>query len=55
MRLEILRSGFLEPSPSLALGHMEVRINTQISGLTEQLTYLYNFREGECLKSLGTL
>jgi DNA mismatch repair protein MSH5 len=51
---EIFESGFLRPNPSLAFGHMEVRVNTEADEVEEQLTYLYNFREGRSISSFGS-
>lgn len=52
--VEIFESGFLQPNPSLAFGHMEAQVNTQADDVEEQLTYLYNFREGRSISSFGT-
>ena len=51
---EIFESGFVQSSPSLAFGHMEVRVDTQAEEVEEQLTYLYNFRQGRSVSSFGT-
>jgi DNA mismatch repair protein MSH5 len=32
---------FLKPSPALAFGHMEVRIDTEALDVGDQITYLY--------------
>ncbi|KAI4192198.1 MAG: hypothetical protein LQ346_004421 [Caloplaca aetnensis] len=39
---EIFENGFLQPRPSLAFGHMEVRINMDAEAIEDQITYLYN-------------
>ncbi|KAF2495890.1 hypothetical protein BU16DRAFT_560749 [Lophium mytilinum] len=51
---EIFENGFLKPRPSLAFGHMEVRVDTSASEVDDQITYLYNFREGRSTSSFGT-
>ncbi|KAF2804902.1 uncharacterized protein BDZ99DRAFT_425101 [Mytilinidion resinicola] len=51
---EIFENGFLKPRPSLAFGHMEVRVDTTASEVDDQITYLYNFREGRSTSSFGT-
>jgi len=33
--------GLLKSRPSLAFGHMEVRIDTDASEVSDQITYLY--------------
>jgi DNA mismatch repair protein MSH5 len=33
--------GLLRPRPALAFGHMEVRIDTNASEVSDQITYLY--------------
>lgn len=38
---EIFENGFLQPRPSLAFGHMEVRINMDAEAIEDQITYLY--------------
>lgn len=38
---EIFELGHLDPRPSLAFGHMEVRIDTDASEVNDQITYLY--------------
>lgn len=40
-RSEIFEGGFLANHPSLAFGHMQVRVDSDASGAEEQLTYLY--------------
>ncbi|KAL5113758.1 hypothetical protein ACEQ8H_008370 [Pleosporales sp. CAS-2024a] len=39
---EIFEMGLLKPRSMLAFGHMEVRIDTEASEASEQITYLYN-------------
>nr|POE54936.1 dna mismatch repair protein msh5 [Quercus suber] len=51
---EIFESGFLQPRPSLAFAHMEVRIDSQASTLDDQITYLYNYRPERSNSSFGT-
>ncbi|KAH7414103.1 muts domain V-domain-containing protein [Phaeosphaeria sp. MPI-PUGE-AT-0046c] len=51
---EIFELGFLRSQPSLAFGHMEVRVDTEASDVGDQITYLYNFREGRSTSSFGT-
>jgi DNA mismatch repair protein MSH5 len=46
--------GLLKPRPALAFGHMEVRVDTDAPDVAEQVTYLYNFREGRSTSSFGT-
>jgi DNA mismatch repair protein MSH5 len=38
---EIFEMGLLKPRPTLAFGHMEVRIDTEAPQASEQITYLY--------------
>ena len=38
---EIFENGFLIRQPSLAFGHMEVRVDEASSEVDQQLTYLY--------------
>ncbi|RMZ69201.1 dna mismatch repair msh5 [Pyrenophora seminiperda CCB06] len=51
---EIFEQGLLKPRPALAFGHMEVRIDTDAVEVSDQITYLYNFREGRSTSSFGT-
>ncbi|ORY09079.1 mismatch repair protein 5 [Clohesyomyces aquaticus] len=51
---EIFETGLLKPRPSLAFGHMEVRVDTEASEVEDQITYLYNFNEGRSTSSFGT-
>lgn len=51
---EIFENGFLKPRPSIAFGHMEVRVDTEAAEVEDQITYLYNFREGRSMSSFGT-
>ena len=46
--------GLLKPRPDLAFGHMEVRVDTDAPEVVDQVTYLYNFREGRSTSSFGT-
>lgn len=52
---EIFESGFLKPQPALGFAHMEVRMDTQASEVHDQITYLYNYRDGRSTSSFGTL
>lgn len=54
-RLEILQAPFLEEQPRLAMGHMEVRIDFEARDASDQLTHLYNFRNGRSTQSFGTV
>ncbi|KAF1835488.1 hypothetical protein BDW02DRAFT_495713 [Decorospora gaudefroyi] len=49
---EIFEMGFLKPRPALTFGHMEVRIDTEASEVSDQITYLY--KEGRSTSSFGT-
>ncbi|GAB7338813.1 hypothetical protein MBLNU457_5511t2 [Dothideomycetes sp. NU457] len=51
---EIFERGFLLRQRSLAFGHMEVRIDPNASEIDQQLTYLYNYRNGRSTSSYGT-
>ncbi|KAF2639892.1 hypothetical protein P280DRAFT_402438 [Massarina eburnea CBS 473.64] len=51
---EIFENELLKPSPGLAFGHMEVRVDGNAARFEEQITYLYNFREGRSNASFGT-
>ncbi|CAO2650650.1 Nn.00g019420.m01.CDS01 [Neocucurbitaria sp. VM-36] len=53
-QVEIFEMGFLKPRPPLAFGHMEVRIDADASNVSDQITYLYNFRDGRSTSSFGT-
>lgn len=33
--------GFLKPAPTLAFGHMEVRVDIDATDVSDQITYLY--------------
>lgn len=48
---EIFESGFLPSRPALGFAHMEVRLDEREE---EQITYLYNLREGRSMSSFGT-
>ncbi|KAK6006420.1 hypothetical protein QM012_006830 [Aureobasidium pullulans] len=52
---EIFESGFLLPHERLAFGHFEVRVDPQSQQIDEQLTYLYNYKQGRSNKSYGTV
>ncbi|KAK0861072.1 hypothetical protein LTS02_008063 [Friedmanniomyces endolithicus] len=49
---EIFESGFLPERPSLTYAHMEVRID-EASAVDDQITYLYNCRQGRSHSSYG--
>ncbi|KAF3043231.1 MutS protein msh5 [Didymella heteroderae] len=51
---EIFEMGLLKPSPALSFGHLEVKIDAEKSHVDDQITYLYNFREGRSTSSFGT-
>ncbi|RYO26585.1 hypothetical protein AA0111_g7984 [Alternaria arborescens] len=51
---EMFEMSLLKPRPALAFGHMEVRIDVEASKVSDQITYLYNFREGRSTSSFGT-
>ncbi|EFQ91292.1 hypothetical protein PTT_11889 [Pyrenophora teres f. teres 0-1] len=51
---EIFERGLLKPRPALAFGYLEVRIDTNAVEVNDQITYLYNFREGRSTSSFGT-
>ncbi|KAF2706863.1 hypothetical protein K504DRAFT_412485 [Pleomassaria siparia CBS 279.74] len=51
---EIFETGLLKPRPSLAFGHMEVLVDTESGEPKDQITYLYNFRNGRSTSSYGT-
>jgi hypothetical protein len=38
---EIFEMGLVKPRPNLTFGHMEVRIDTEASEVSDQVTYLY--------------
>ncbi|KAG9575405.1 hypothetical protein KCU97_g14209, partial [Aureobasidium melanogenum] len=52
---EIFESGFLLPRERLAFGHFEVRVDPQSQQIDEQLTYLYNYKQGCSNNSYGTV
>ncbi|KAJ5628099.1 DNA mismatch repair protein MutScore [Penicillium lividum] len=52
---EIFENDFLAPRPKLQLGHMEVKVCEDSQEVEDQVTYLYNFREGRSNKSFGTI
>ena len=41
---EIFENGFLEPRPSLAFGHMQVRVEIEAADVEDQITYLYKYQ-----------
>lgn len=49
---EIFESGYLQPGPKIAFGHMEVRVD-RTERLEEQITYLYTFLPGREVSSHG--
>lgn len=51
---EIFEAGFLKPRAALSFAHMEVRIDEEESAPEDQITYLYNYRLGRSISSLGT-
>ncbi|KAF3049875.1 MutS protein msh5 [Didymella keratinophila] len=51
---EIFETGLLRPRPTLSFGHLEVQVNAEKSQVDDQITYLYNFREGRSTSSFGT-
>ncbi|KAF2632157.1 hypothetical protein BU25DRAFT_487709 [Macroventuria anomochaeta] len=51
---EIFEMGLLKPRPALAFGHLEVQVDADKSQVDDQITYLYNFREGRSTSSFGT-
>ncbi|KAL1996734.1 hypothetical protein VTN49DRAFT_7599 [Thermomyces lanuginosus] len=51
---EIFEHGFLRPSPYLAFGHMEIRVDKDAHDDADQVTYLYNFLPGRSNQSFGT-
>ncbi|KAG9719728.1 hypothetical protein KCU73_g14721, partial [Aureobasidium melanogenum] len=48
-------NGFLLPHERLAFGHFEVRVDPQSQQIDEQLTYLYNYKQGRSNNSYGTV
>ncbi|KAF5851469.1 hypothetical protein GGP41_004289 [Bipolaris sorokiniana] len=51
---EIFEMDLLKPRPTLGFGYMEVRVDTEAKKINDQITYLYNFREGRSTSSFGT-
>lgn len=41
---EIFENGFLWPRPSLAFGHMEIRVDMEEVEMENQITYLYKYK-----------
>ncbi|KAJ5904388.1 DNA mismatch repair protein MutS core [Penicillium tannophilum] len=52
---ELFENDFLALRPKLQLGHMEVKVCEESQQVEDQVTYLYNFREGRSNKSFGTI
>lgn len=52
---EIFESDALQERPELALGHMEVHVDTEMESFDDQVTYLYNFVPGRSMSSFGTI
>ncbi|PVI07070.1 hypothetical protein DM02DRAFT_649014 [Periconia macrospinosa] len=50
---EIFENNLLPPSSRLAFGHMEVCVNEMAPEPEDQVTYLYNFRDGRSNSSFG--
>ncbi|KAI7476960.1 hypothetical protein KC364_g5395 [Hortaea werneckii] len=51
---EIFESGFLPERERLGFAHMEVRVDESASEVNDQITYLYNYRQGRSASSFGT-
>ncbi|KAI7346943.1 hypothetical protein KC354_g14102 [Hortaea werneckii] len=51
---EIFESGFLPERDRLGFAHMEVRVDESASEVNDQITYLYNYRQGRSISSFGT-
>lgn len=51
---EIFENGFLEDSPEMSFGHMEIRVDIQAELVEDQITYLYNYVPGRSNSSFGT-
>ncbi|GAB1737513.1 hypothetical protein NU219Hw_g1824t1 [Hortaea werneckii] len=51
---EIFESGFLPERNRLGFAHMEVRVDESASEVDDQITYLYNYRQGRSISSFGT-
>ncbi|KAH6615072.1 muts domain V-domain-containing protein [Boeremia exigua] len=51
---EIFEMELLNLRPALAFGHLEVKVDAEKSQVDDQITYLYNFREGRSTSSFGT-
>lgn len=37
--------GLLTPTPTLAFGHLEVKVDTEKSQVDDQITYLYKYKD----------
>ncbi|KAF2088890.1 hypothetical protein K490DRAFT_64102 [Saccharata proteae CBS 121410] len=51
---EIFEHGLLPPRPAFKFGHMEVHIDAEADQVEDQITYLYNFRQGRSTSSFGS-
>ncbi|KAF2264564.1 hypothetical protein CC78DRAFT_580350 [Lojkania enalia] len=51
---EIFESGLFKSATHLAFAHMEVRVDTDSIEIEDQVTYLYNLRDGRSTSSFGT-
>ncbi|RMY41467.1 hypothetical protein D0866_00587 [Hortaea werneckii] len=51
---EIFESGFLPERDRLGFAQMEVRVDESASEVNDQITYLYNYRQGRSISSFGT-
>ncbi|KAF2761501.1 hypothetical protein EJ05DRAFT_174055 [Pseudovirgaria hyperparasitica] len=52
---ELFENGFIGPQPSVAFGHLQIRVDKEALEVGNQITYLYNFREGKSISSFGTI
>ncbi|MCJ1281630.1 MutS protein msh5 [Xylographa opegraphella] len=52
---EIFEHGFLKPRMELAFSHMEVRVDYKAHDVENQITYLYNLRQGRGVASYGSI
>ena len=52
---EIFEAGFLAPRPALAFAHMEVKVDRSAAEVSDQITYLYNYRSQRSTSSFGTM
>lgn len=51
---EIFENGFLRARPSLAFAHMQVNVDADAAAVEDQITYLYQYRQGRSTSSFGT-